>query len=607
MRSAVQLSSSCRLSLRRMPLSSLAMFATPAHLSKLLPWVDWSEWADCRADLFCHSSSATTKQGERGAAARPLPLSCSSSPPAFSATQLTRLQRALDRIAAWRARGRLPLSVDSTAQLLSVQRDDATGTADVTSLRQQYALCIIRLVNGLVDSSQRSTHALSVASLASSLHLPRLLVDVRHDSTHSQLPSLLVLRYAAWEALRWLWTYYWQQQDSGTDVVNKNISRALQVWRDSTHSANEEERVRGALRELLAAPAATAYLSSVLVSTLFPSSPLHCLRPPSTASFTSSSPTDSAAGAHFASVQAEWHPLLSAVGKRLREFRVEALRHTVTQLVATAQQRQSQPTGEAAAVEAAEDVSEYRDGVEWRMQLLSRWSLHFIHSLSTREGAISLYTNLASLCLLDTSGSCHAVLQALVGRIVALDDQASSEWAEVVGGEEDRLQRRKRQRRTEQLSTSEWLHDEPTLDIMRSLAAVEQPRSTASVMEKLADSGESSPSVAVIELCQEWVKCPIGVLPHQSAPQLTLSREAEQSTDQTVLDDDAVERSSVDTVPSEYEQGAASSERTVKSVPFCSSGWDVPDNELSALRPWQAAISALSHWQGAGRVIQSNG
>ena len=581
------------------------MFATPAHLPKLVPWVDWAEWTECKAGLF-HDSAIATQEGDEHGAARPLPLSFSSPPLPRTSVHLIHLQRALNIIAVWRARGRLPLSVDCTAQLLTVQRDDAAGAVDATSLRQQYALCIIRLVNGLVDSSQRSTHALSVASLASSLQLPRLLVDVRHESTHSQLPSLPVLRYAAWEALRWLWTHYWQQQDDGTDAITASIKRALHVWQYSEQTPVEEERVRAAMKELFATPAASAYLSTVLVSTLFPASSVRCLRPPSAASFSLSLPTDAAADVHFSSLLSEWQPLLSAVGKRLRELRVEALRHTVTQLVATAKQRSAQPSDDTAAQRSEDD-----DGRQWRVQLLSRWSLHFIQSLSSREGTISLYTNLASLCLLDTTDSCYAVLQALVGRLLAIDGQSDIEWAAVLDGqpaadtEQQQQQRRKRKKPTEQPRTSEWMHDTTTLDAMQAMAADEQqPRFVAGKTEAAGGSVGSSVSVSDIEVCEEWVACPIGVLPHQSSPQLSAGSRDEAETVDTQLTDLSAESrtalpstvGSIETLSHEFDeqqQGSASSRQTAPSVTFCASGWDVPETELVALRPWQAAIAAL--------------
>ncbi|MCJ1296844.1 hypothetical protein MMC34_008412 [Xylographa carneopallida] len=576
------------------------MFATPAHLPALLPWADWAEWAFCRDDLFHHSPLTAHPRSGSDAAARPLPLSLSSQPPNFSPRQLARQQRALDTVAVWRVRGRLPLSVDITAQLVAVQHLDATGALDGTALRQQYALCVIRLVNGLVDSSQRSTHALSVASLAASLHLPRLLVDVRHDSTHSQLPSLIVLRYAGWEALRWLWEHYWHQQDSGTEAVHDNVERALQLWQDNSQTAREE-RVSGALEALLATPAASAYLSSALVSALFPSSAEHCLSLPTSASAASSVPSDADADACFAALVLQWQPLLSGVGKRLREFRVDALRHTATQLVATVQR----------ARQADEDEFER----QWCVRLLSSWALHFVRSLSHREGTTALYSKLASLCLLDTTGACHSLLQALMSRLSALEETADSEWAQALEDgtsarfsrdDVSEMQTRKRKRQAELSGTYESAGPEPTLEAMQAAVAVEQKHSGDETTEAADEGGGSAGSAADIELCAQWVACPIGVLPHQSRPQLSIAEESEEAERDTVEvlqqwsdDEPHVGAGSEDRSYSDEQSNERDGEQSAQPVPLCSSGWNVAENELAALRPWQAAISALPEWHKA--------
>jgi ribosomal biogenesis protein LAS1 len=64
-------------------------------------------------------------------------------------------------------------------------------------LRQAYAAAIIRLVNGFVDPLQYGAYARSIASIAHQLGLPQWLVELRHASTHEELPSLELLREAA--------------------------------------------------------------------------------------------------------------------------------------------------------------------------------------------------------------------------------------------------------------------------------------------------------------------------------------------------------------------------------------------------------------------------
>jgi hypothetical protein len=175
--------------------------------------------------------------------------SCSRVTRAAFAAALLRICRPTHRtntrpqVEAWRARGRVPLGVDITASLLETALCDATfwaaaaggggsapaaagaagGTGGGSSssgggraaavsrqqLRMQYAAALVRMVNGIADSQQRARVAVSVAGLAEAAGLSRLLVDVRHEATHNELPSLPTLQLAARQALDWLLTQYW--------------------------------------------------------------------------------------------------------------------------------------------------------------------------------------------------------------------------------------------------------------------------------------------------------------------------------------------------------------------------------------------------------------
>jgi ribosomal biogenesis protein LAS1 len=77
------------------------------------------------------------------------------------------------QVGAWEARGRLPLGAEVTACLHGIQDRDAAACAAAgrqpepeALLRLQYAMALIRLVNGISDSSQKGRLALSVAQLA---------------------------------------------------------------------------------------------------------------------------------------------------------------------------------------------------------------------------------------------------------------------------------------------------------------------------------------------------------------------------------------------------------------------------------------------------------
>ena len=80
-----------------------------------------------------------------------------------------------------------------------VQDHSAEAHRSQLALRQSYSTAIIRLVNGLVDPLQFGAYARSIASIANQLGLPSWLVELRHASTHEDLPSLELLREAARE------------------------------------------------------------------------------------------------------------------------------------------------------------------------------------------------------------------------------------------------------------------------------------------------------------------------------------------------------------------------------------------------------------------------
>jgi hypothetical protein len=54
---------------------------------------------------------------------------------------------------------------------------------------------------------------MSMYAVAKSVGLPATFVELRHQATHEQLPSLTRLRAAAEKALDWIYDYYWQHLD----------------------------------------------------------------------------------------------------------------------------------------------------------------------------------------------------------------------------------------------------------------------------------------------------------------------------------------------------------------------------------------------------------
>lgn len=69
---------------------------------------------------------------------------------------------------------------------------------------------VYSFVTGLLDGQQDKLRKQSMYSLAKAIGLPATFVELRHQATHEQLPSLAKLRTAAKKALAWIWDYYWK-------------------------------------------------------------------------------------------------------------------------------------------------------------------------------------------------------------------------------------------------------------------------------------------------------------------------------------------------------------------------------------------------------------
>jgi hypothetical protein len=59
--------------------------------------------------------------------------------------------------------------------------------------------------------------------------MPRLLVDVRHEAAHNELPSLSLLRLASQQALHWLLHYYWERQAQSLQDTQSHITSLIKV------------------------------------------------------------------------------------------------------------------------------------------------------------------------------------------------------------------------------------------------------------------------------------------------------------------------------------------------------------------------------------------
>ncbi|KAM0345204.1 hypothetical protein ACHAPU_006841 [Fusarium lateritium] len=144
-----------------------------------------------------------------------------------------RQHQAVARVLMWVQRGNCPHMVESTALLMAAMLSDqeaaATENAALSaSIRGTYSAAFSRFVTGLLDSHQDKQRKQSMYSIAKTIGLPATFVELRHQSTHEQLPSLTKLRTATKKALLWIWDYYWKQLgEDSSDPCRKAVLRYL--------------------------------------------------------------------------------------------------------------------------------------------------------------------------------------------------------------------------------------------------------------------------------------------------------------------------------------------------------------------------------------------
>nr|POE49931.1 isoform 4 of ribosomal biogenesis protein las1l [Quercus suber] len=166
---------------------------------KLVPWLSWDEWLFVKDCLFSNSPDSVAT--------------------------------AFRRISAWRSRGCLPVAIEVTASIIEIQQKDphfrenqSNGASDNFRVDQTsyvqlsedmlamlYCMAIIRLVNGVVEKTRKKTEV-SLAVAADAIGIPRMLIDIRHEGSHRELPALQIVRSASLKALDWLISYYWEPQ-----------------------------------------------------------------------------------------------------------------------------------------------------------------------------------------------------------------------------------------------------------------------------------------------------------------------------------------------------------------------------------------------------------
>lgn len=80
--------------------------------------------------------------------------------------------------------------------------------------------------------------------VAKEIDLPASFVELRHQATHEDLPSLVVLRRATTRALEWLWDYYWHYQGEPTEDLGV-LNRAALFASDEKNESLEGNKEKG--------------------------------------------------------------------------------------------------------------------------------------------------------------------------------------------------------------------------------------------------------------------------------------------------------------------------------------------------------------------------
>lgn len=111
-----------------------------------------------------------------------------------------------------------------------------------------------RFVTGLLDGYQDKKHKLSMFSIAKNIGLPATFVELRHQCTHEELPSLGKLRGACERSLDWIWRQYWSTLEgkdklSGLDEEPERVEdlgtilQEYMLWKDDTEGSDEDQRL----------------------------------------------------------------------------------------------------------------------------------------------------------------------------------------------------------------------------------------------------------------------------------------------------------------------------------------------------------------------------
>ena len=78
-----------------------------------------------------------------------------------------------------------------------------------------------------MDSEQSGRVKINMFTKAQEIGIPASFVELRHEITHAELPSLVVLRRAVERSMTWLWDDFWRYQDVSSGSFDWDILAAF--------------------------------------------------------------------------------------------------------------------------------------------------------------------------------------------------------------------------------------------------------------------------------------------------------------------------------------------------------------------------------------------
>lgn len=93
--------------------------------------------------------------------------------------------------------------------------------------------------------------------IAKTIGLPATFVELRHQATHEELPSLIRLRTATQKALQWIWSYYWVNLTETSSTPSTTTSQLLDQTSQNIACQNWLRNLFATMNKNFHAPAQT--------------------------------------------------------------------------------------------------------------------------------------------------------------------------------------------------------------------------------------------------------------------------------------------------------------------------------------------------------------